>query len=107
MAKKTEIDWNRIEGHMRVYTNKMESQKGKPWYKSSVSIGSADKEGEYHNFYIDIRFAGKKSEAPDSEGIHLLTINDAFLSTEFWYDKKLKVERIKPVLVVLENEILE
>lgn len=106
MAKKEfEVTWNNIEGNMKVYTNKMEGKKGKSWYKSSVSIGSKGDDEKYRNFYIDIRFRGKKSEEPEGEGVHLISIKNAFLSTEWWKDGK--EERIKPILVVTDNEVIE
>lgn len=107
MAKKIEINWNKIEGNMNVYTNRLESKNGKPWYKSSVSIASTDKEGNWHNFYIDLKFVGKKAEEPKEEGKHIIEISNAFLSTDYWYDKKEKEERVKPVIVVLESEVIE
>lgn len=99
-----EITWNNIDGVMRVYTNELEGSNGKPWYKTSVSVASKDSEGEYHSFYIDLKFA-KNVKAPDSEGVHYLEV-EGFLTTEYWTDKKTKEERIKPVLLVTECDII-
>lgn len=104
--KKTESSWNTITGTMRVYTNALEGKNGKPWYKSSVSISSKDDRDEYHRFYIDLKF-GKKAEEPESEGVHVLEISNAFFTVEYWYDKKNKEERVKPVLMVTECELVE
>ena len=108
MAKKkiTESTWNSISGTMRVYTNELEGKGGKPWYKSSVSIASKDSDDNYHRFYIDLKF-GKKAEEPEGEGVHILDIEEAFLTTEYWTDKKTKEERVKPVLMVTSCEVVE
>lgn len=107
MAKKQEVNWNKITGVMQVYTNRMEGNKGKAWYKSSVSVGSKDQDNNWFNFYIDLRFVGRKAEAPGNEGKHMIDIVNAFISTEHWYDKKAKEERIKPVIIVTDCEVLE
>ena len=104
--KKQEITWNTIEGTMRVYTNALEGKGGKAWYKSSVSIASKDQDDEYHRFYIDLKF-GKKAEEPESGGVHILQVNNAFFTVEYWIDKKTKEERVKPVLMVTDCEVIE
>lgn len=107
MAKKKSTDstWNSVSGTMRVYTNELEGKKGS-WFKSSVSIGSKNQDGEYHNFYFDIKF-GKKAEEPEGEGPHILEVKEAFFTTEYWKDKKSKEERVKPVLFIRECEVIE
>lgn len=99
-----EITWNSIEGIMRVYTNELSAGK-KTWYKSSVSISSKDQEGEYHTFYLDLKFMNGV-KGPDEEGVHYLEV-EGFLTTEYWTDKKTKEERVKPVLLVTECSIID
>lgn len=109
MAKKQnsnpEITWNALDGVMRVYTNELEGKNGKKWYKTSVSISYKDQEGEYHTFYLDLKFARGVKE-PAEEGVHYLEI-EGFLTTEYWTDKKSKEERVKPVLMVTECNIID
>lgn len=109
MAKKQnsnpEITWNALDGVMRVYTNELEGKNGKSWYKTSVSISSKDQEGEYHTFYLDLKFARGVKE-PEEEGVHYLEI-EGFLTTEYWTDKKTKEERVKPVLMVTDCNIID
>lgn len=108
MAKKQnsnpEITWNSIEGIMRVYTNELNAGK-KTWYKSSVSVSSKDQEGEYHTFYLDLKFA-KGLKEPMEEGVHYLEV-EGFLTTEYWTDKKTKEERVKPVLMITDCNIID
>lgn len=101
----TQITWNTISGTMRVFTNEMEGAKGKTWLKSSFGISSKDPDGEYHSYYIDIRF--RKCPDIDEVGTHIINVKNAFFATEYWYDKKAKEERVKPVLVILDYEDAE
>ena len=91
---------------MRVYTNVLEGKGGKPWCKSSVSLAAKDDEDNYHRFYLDLKFS-RKAEEPDTEGVHMLDVQNAFLTVEYWKDKKTKEERVKPVLMVTECDILD
>ena len=108
MAKKQnsnpDITWNSIEGIMRVYTNELNAGK-RTWYKSSVSVSSKDQEGEYHTFYLDLKFA-KGLKEPMEEGVHYLEV-EGFLTTEYWTDKKTKEERVKPVLMITDCNIID
>lgn len=108
MAKKkaTESTWNIVSGVMRVYTNELEGKNGKLWYKSSVSVGSKDQDGDFHNFYFDIKF-GKKAEEPEGVGPHTIDVREGFFTTEYWKDKKSKEERVKPVLFIMECEVID
>jgi len=97
--------WNQISGVMRVYGNTFESGK-KAITKWSVSVSGKDKDGEYLNYYITVRFAGKDSAEPDTDGLHTIDVENGFLSVDSWTDKKGTVQQAL-VLVVTANEVLE
>lgn len=97
--------WNQISGVMRVYGNTFESGK-KAITKWSVSVSGKDKDGEYLNYYITVRFAGKDSVEPDTDGLHTIDVENGFLSVDSWTDKKGTVQQAL-VLVVTANEVLE
>lgn len=106
-AKKTiDIDWNAVEGNMSIYTNEFRTKSGKGTIlKHSVSISSKDSKGEYHNYYLDLKFV-KGAEEPTEPGKHIISITNAFLSCDFWTDKN-KVEHTKPILVITDCDIVE
>ena len=97
--------WNQITGVMRIYGNTFESGK-KSITKWSVSVSGKDKDGEYLNYYITVRFAGKDSVEPDTDGLHTIDVENGFLSFDSWTDKKGAVQQAL-VLVVTANEVLE
>lgn len=97
--------WNQISGVMRVFGNTFESGK-KAITKWSVSVSGKDKDGDYLNFYITVRFAGKDSVEPDTDGLHTIDVENGFLSVDSWTDKKGNVQQAL-VLVVTANEVLE
>lgn len=109
MAKKNkevEINWNEITGNMQIFTNEFETKSKKGSYvKHSVSLGTKDSEGNYHNFYLDIRFT-KNAEAPEGIGKHIIDIDNAFLSCDYYKDQK-GAEHIKPVLVITDCSVIE
>ena len=107
MAKKKDVtvNWNNIEGTAAIYTNEIEYKKGKTFFKSSIGLSSKDEQGEYHTFYLDLKFV-KDAEAPEDAGKHVIEINKAFLSCEYWTDKDGN-ERTKPVLVITDCEVTE
>lgn len=97
--------WNQISGVMRVFGNTFESGK-KAITKWSVSVSGKDRDGDYLNYYITVRFAGKDSVEPDTDGLHTIDVENAFLSVDSWTDKKGTVQQAL-VLVVTANEVLE
>lgn len=97
--------WNQISGVMRVFGNTFESGK-KAITKWSVSVSGKDKAGDYLNYYITVRFAGKDSVEPDTDGLHTIDVENGFLSVDSWTDKKGTVQQAL-VLVVTANEVLE
>lgn len=97
--------WNQISGVMRIYGNRFEAGK-KAITKWSVSVSGKDKDGDYLNFYITVRFAGKDSVEPDTNGLHTIDVENGFLSVDSWTDKKGSVQQAL-VLVVTANEVLE
>lgn len=108
VSKKTtdaQQTWNQISGVMRVFGNTFESGK-KAITKWSVSVSGKDKNGEYLNYYITVRFAGKDSVEPDTDGLHTIDVENGFLSVDSWVDKKGNVQQAL-VLVVTANEVLE
>ena len=97
--------WNQITGVMRVFGNTFESGK-KAITKWSVSVSGKDKDGDYLNYYITVRFAGKDSVEPDTDGLHTIDVENGFLSVDSWTDKK-GITQQALVLVVTANEVLE
>lgn len=97
--------WNQISGVMRIYGNTFEAGK-KEITKWSVSVSGKDRDGDYLNFYITVRFAGKDSVEPETDGLHTIDVENGFLSVDSWTDKKGNVQQAL-VLVVTANEVLE
>ena len=109
MAKKSktvDIDWNTISGNMNIYTNEFETKSKKGTIlKHSVSLYTKDSDGEFHTYYLDVRFT-KNAEMPDEAGKHTISIDNAFLSCDFYTDKKGN-EHVKPVLVITDCSVIE
>lgn len=100
--------WNTIAGVMSIYGNTFTFGKGKNkqhFVKWSTTIGRKDKDGEYVNYYLRVRFAGDASE-PVTDGLHQIDVGNAFLSVES-YTNRDGDDVVNPVLVVTENEILD
>lgn len=97
--------WNQISGVMRIFGNTFEAGKN-AITKWSVSVSGKDKDGDYLNFYIKVRFAGKDSVEPDTDGLHTIDVENGFLSVDSWTDKKGNVQQAL-VMVVTANEVLE
>lgn len=99
--------WNEITGVMRIYGNTFESGKGKDkksFTKWSVAIANKTDDG-YQNFYMPIRFGGKNSHEPETDGLQTININHAFLSVDC-YTNKNGDEVKSPVIVVLDNDVM-
>lgn len=97
--------WNgNLTGLMRVYAQEVKYKKnGKPasFLKFSTSIGIKNEDGEWGNFYFNVRFM--KGDAPEADGgmNFEIDIAKAFLTFETFQTKT--GEEIKtPVIVVQE-----
>ena len=98
--------WNQITGTMRVYGNTFEgSKKGEKIVKWSVTISGKDKDGDWVNYYVPVKFRGE-AEEPDSDGLHTIDVENAFFSCESYVNKKGDTVN-NPVLVVTACEVLE
>lgn len=93
-----------LTGRMRVYAREVNyKKKGKPasFLKFSTSIGIKNEEGEWDNFYFNVRFM--KGDAPEVDGgmNFEIDISRAFLTFETFTTKD--DEEVKtPVIVVQE-----
>ena len=96
--------WNsNLTGLMRVYAHEVPCKKGKPttFLKYSTSLGVKNEDGEWDNFYLNVRFMkGDSPEADDGECIEI-EIEKAFLTFEA-YRTKSGNEIKTPVVVVQE-----
>ena len=99
-AKET---WNEIKGIMSVYGTEFDGKKSS-YISWSASIGKKDKDGEYENYYLKVRFASD-AEEPETDGLHQIDITNAFLSLESYGRGKQHV--VVPVLVILENTVID
>lgn len=98
--------WNQITGTMRVYGNTFDgSKKGEKIVKWSGTISGKDRDGDWVNYYLPVKFRGE-AEEPDSDGLHTIDIENAFLSCESYVNKKGDTVN-NPVLVVTACEVLE
>lgn len=111
MAKKTvkrseraKDTWNEITGIVSVYGNTFEGKKGS-YTNWSATIGKKNDSGEYDNYYLRVRF-GKNIEEPDTDGLHQIDIENAFLSVEA-YTNKDKERVVLPVLVITEGSVID
>ena len=104
--------WNRITGVMRVYGNTFEIGEGKNARKivkwsATISGKTKNEDGEeWHNFYVPVKFAGDDWDEPDTDGLHVIDIENAFFSVDVWVNKK-GDEVITPVIIVTANEVVE
>ena len=96
--------WNSsLTGLMRVYAREVPCKTGKPttFLKYSTSLGVKNEDGEWDNFYFNVRFMkGDSPEADDGECIEI-EIEKAFLTFEA-YRTKSGNEIKTPVVVVQE-----
>ena len=102
--------WNKITGIMRVYGNTFETKKGNEITKWSATISGKttdDKNGDvWHNYYVPVKFAGKDAEEPETDGLHVIDVENAFFSVDVWTNKK-GDEVLTPVIIVTANEVVE
>lgn len=101
--------WNVITGTMRVYGNTFEVGKGKNKHnmvKWSATISGKNADDEWVNYYVPVKFAGKDSCEPDSDGLHTIDISNAFWSIDTYENRKGETVTI-PCVVVTSNEVTE
>lgn len=93
-----------LTGRMRVYAQEVKYKKGgkrASFLKFSTSLGVKDEDGNWSNFYFNVRFM--KGDAPEADGgmNFEIDISRAFLTFETFTTKD--DEEVKtPVIVVLE-----
>lgn len=102
--------WNRLTGIMRVFGNTFETKKGGTITKWSATISgkTTDEKGndEWHNYYVPVKFAGNDSVEPETDGLHVIDVENAFFSVDVWTNKK-GDEVLTPVIIVTANEVTE
>lgn len=103
--------WNTITGTMRVYGNTFETGKSKSkdkrtYTKWSATISGKDDNDEWVNFYINVKFVGKDSAEPETDGLHTIDIMNAFWSVNTFTNKDGDTVN-SPVIVVTSNDIVE
>lgn len=98
--------WNRITGTMKVYGNTFKDKRGKYTKWSATISGKASKDSEeWENYYLRVYFRGDDAQAPDTDGLHTIDINNAFFSLDI-YEKDGEVVKI-PVLIITDCEVTE
>lgn len=103
-SERAKDTWNDIHGVISVYGNTFEGKKG-DYTNWSATLGKKNDSGEYDNYYLRVRF-GKNGPEPDTDGLHQIDIESAFLSVEA-YTNKDKERVILPVLVITEGSTLD
>ena len=96
--------WNsNLTGLMRVYAQEVPCKRGKPttFLKYSTSLGVKNEDGEWDNFYLNVRF--QRGDSPEAEdgACFEIEIEKAFLTFEV-YRTRSGNENRTPVVVVLE-----
>lgn len=103
-SERAKDTWNVISGICSIYGNTFVGKKGS-YTNWSATIGKKNDTGEYDNYYFRVRF-GKDVEEPDTDGLHQIDIESAFLSVEA-YTNKDKERVILPVLVITEGSVID
>ena len=103
-SERAKDTWNNISGIMTVYGNTFEDRKGRHYISWSATVGKKNDDGDYENYYFRVRFA-KDANAPETDGLHQIDVQSAFISLET-YTKK-KEEITVPVIVIVEDEVLD
>ena len=96
--------WNSsLTGLMRVYAREVPCKKGKPttFLKYSTSLGVKNEDGEWDNFYLNVRFMKGDSPEADDGMCFEIEIEKAFLTFEAFRTKGGDEVRT-PVVVVQE-----
>lgn len=103
-SERAKDTWNNISGIMTVYGNTFEDRKGRDYISWSATVGKKNDDGEYDNYYFRVRFA-KDANAPETDGLHQIDVQSAFISLETYTKKKQEIT--VPVIVIVEDEVLD
>ena len=96
--------WNsNLNGLMRVYAREVPCKRGKPttFLKYSTSLGVKNEDGEWDNFYLNVRFMKGDSPEADDGTCFEIEIAKAFLTFDIFQTKDGR-EIKTPVIVVQE-----
>lgn len=98
-----------IKGKINLFINPHKRADGSTFNTYSTSIGGKDKEGNYKNLTLDVKFDGE--EFPEEklakltpENYYTLEIAEGFLSVREWADKAGELRRA-PVVVISKAKI--
>ena len=102
-AQKNDYWTSRFTGLMRVYAREVPYKRGKPttFLKYSTSLGAKNEDGEWDNFYLNVRFMKGDSPEADDGMCFEIEIGKAFLTFEAFRTKSGDEIRT-PVVVVQE-----
>ena len=103
-SERAKDTWNNISGIMTVYGNTFGDRKGMDYISWSATVGKKNDEDEYDNYYFRVRFA-KDANAPETDGLHQIDVQSAFISLETYTKKKQEIT--VPVIVIVEDEVLD
>lgn len=103
-SERAKDTWNNISGIMTVYGNTFEDRKGRNYISWSATVGKKNDDDEYDNYYFRVRFA-KDANAPETDGLHQIDVQSAFISLETYTKKKQEIT--VPVIVIVEDEVLD
>ena len=103
-SERAKDTWNEITGILTVWGNTFDGKKGS-YTNWSATIGKKNDTGEYDNYYLRVRF-GKNIDEPETDGLHQIDVESAFLSVEA-YTNKDKERVILPVLVITEGSVID
>ena len=103
-SERAKDTWNNISGIMTVYGNTFEDRKGRDYISWSATVGKKNDNDEYDNYYFRVRFA-KDANAPETDGLHQIDVQSAFISLETYTKKKQEIT--VPVIVIVEDEVLD
>ena len=103
-SERAKDTWNNISGIMTVYGNTFGDRKGRDYISWSATVGKKNDEDEYDNYYFRVRFA-KDANAPETDGLHQIDVQSAFISLETYTKKKQEIT--VPVIVIVEDEVLD
>lgn len=103
-SERAKDTWNEITGILTVWGNTFDGKKGS-YTNWSATIGKKNDAGEYDNYYLRVRF-GKNIDEPETDGLHQIDVESAFLSVEA-YTNKDKERIILPVLVITEGSVID
>ena len=103
-SERAKDTWNNISGIMTVYGNTFEDRKGRDYISWSATVGKKNDDDEYDNYYFRVRFA-KDANAPETDGLHQIDVQSAFISLETYTKKKQEIT--VPVIVIVEDDVLD